>query len=57
MTLRVDEITTEVVPAPEPAPATETRETMEWEELAKLEALRARMLRDALRTGARGYDD
>ena len=57
MTVRIDEITTEVVPTSEPAPATDARQGMDWEEQVKLAALRALMLRDELRTRARGHDD
>ena len=57
MPIRIDELTTEVVPAPEPTPATHARQAMDWEELVKFEALRAVMLRDELRTRARGHDD
>jgi hypothetical protein len=57
MPVNIDEIVTEVVATPEPAPAAEAREGMEWEERVKLEALRATIRRDELRTRARGYDD
>jgi hypothetical protein len=57
MTVRIDEITTEVVPTPEPPPATETRPGMDWEERVRMEALHALIRRDELRTRARGYDD
>jgi len=57
MTVRIDEITTEVVPTPEPSPATDTRQGMDWEERTRLEALHALIRRDELRTRAHGYDD
>ena len=59
MTLRIGEITTEVVatPAPAPAPATEAREGMDWQERVKVEAIHALIRRDELRTRAHGYDD
>jgi hypothetical protein len=59
MTVRIDEITTEVVATPDPAPspATEAREGMDWQERVKAEALGALIRRDELRTRAHGYDD
>jgi hypothetical protein len=57
MPVNIGEITTEVIATPEPVPAAEAREGMEWEERVKLEALRALIRRDELRTRARGYDD
>jgi hypothetical protein len=57
MPVSIDEITTEVVPTPEPSPAAEARKGMDWEDLVKLEALRAAMMRDEIRTRARGHDD
>jgi hypothetical protein len=57
MPVNIGEITTEVVSTPEPAPASEARQGMDWEERVKLEALRALIRRDELRTRAHAYDD
>jgi hypothetical protein len=59
MTVHVDQMVTEVsvdTPAPAGAPDATGQNSM-WAEQAKFAALRARMLRDELRTRATGYDD
>jgi len=57
MTVRVESLTTEVSVEPDQRPADDAKHGRDWEEEAKAAALRARSVRDELRTRAQGYDD
>jgi hypothetical protein len=57
MSVRVDTLTTDVTVEPERRPADDARRGTDWDEEAKIAALRARTVRDEMRTRARGYDD
>lgn len=56
MTVHIDNLTTEVVPEPEP-PGESSDESKPWEELEQLRRSYSRMLRDLSRTAAEGFDD
>jgi len=57
MTVHVDTLSTEVSVEPEPRPADDAVQGQQWEEEARIAALRARTARDEMRTRAQGYDD
>jgi len=57
MTVRVDAITTDVVAESKQAVGAEDIQAAEWKESAKLQSLRARLLRDEMRTRASAFDD
>lgn len=57
MTVRVDALTTDVVAESKQAVGAEDIEAAEWKETAKHQSLRARLLRDEMRTRASGFDD
>ena len=57
MTVHVDSMSTEVSMEPEPRPADDAKQGREWEEEARVAALRSRAARDELRTRAQAYDD
>lgn len=58
MTVRVGELTSEVVPEPEASTApTDGAAGWSWDELERQEELLARLQSDRARTGAEGFDD
>jgi len=57
MTVRVDAITTDVVAEAKQAVGAEDIQASEWKEAARLQSLRARLLRDEMRTRASAFDD
>jgi|GEM_PF-2639912 len=58
MSVHVGSLSTEVVAETAPEGGTEdARQGTQWEEQAKLSALRLRLLRDELRTAAAAFDD
>jgi hypothetical protein len=57
MTVRVDALTTDVVAESKQAVGAEDVQAAEWKETAKLQSLRARLLRDEMRTRSSAFDD
>ena len=57
MTVHVDTLSTEVSVEPETRPADDAVQGQQWEEEARIAALRARTARDEMRTRAQAYDD
>lgn len=56
MSIHVDELSSEIQVEPEPA-APKGGEEMVWSQRERLQAMMARLQRDAQRTRSRGYDD
>jgi hypothetical protein len=57
MTTRVDELTSEVSVAPEPAPAPTAAPMPDWQAEAQLRERLRRLAADHRRTAAEGFDD
>ena len=60
MTIHVGEVTSDVVPVPEPGRGDEAEGATEerpWDALVRFRALRERARADAMRTAAEAFDD
>jgi hypothetical protein len=57
MTVHIDNLTTEVIPEPEPPGEAADEKSQPWEELERLRRSYSRLLRDLSRTAAEGFDD
>jgi hypothetical protein len=57
MTVNVSELTTEVIPEPEPPPAAASHEEPAWELVERARETSSRLVRDRVRTAAEGFDD
>ena len=56
MPVHIGELSTEVVPEPEPPPGPRDGGEV-WENLTRVRELQSALLRDRLRTAAEGFDD
>ncbi len=57
MGTHVDELVSDVAVEPEPGPVPAAGPPSDWETLARLREQRARLMEDAWRTAAEGFDD
>ena len=57
MAVNVDQLTTEVMPEPEPSPGSASQEIKGWEVIAKTREAYSCWMRDRSRTAAEGFDD
>ncbi len=57
MAIQVDELVSDVSVEPDPAPGPTSGPAPEWATLARAREQRRRLLEDALRTAAEGFDD
>jgi hypothetical protein len=57
MAIEVEQLNTEVIPEPEPAPQGGAPPTKTWEMIEKTREAYSRWLRDRRRTAADGFDD
>lgn len=57
MAVNVDQLTTEVIPEPEPAPRGSSPESKSWDVIEKTREAYSRWMRDRCRTAAEGFDD
>ena len=57
MAVNVDQLTTEVMPEPEPSPGSAPQEITAWEVIARMREAYSCWMRDRSRTAAEGFDD
>lgn len=57
MTVHIDQLTSEVLPEPEPGASIAAAPAEWWEELDRVRQAGSRLLRDRQRTGSEGFDD
>ena len=57
MAVNIEQLTTEVIPEPEPSTAGGSGETKSWDVIQKTREAYSRWMRDRCRTAAEGFDD
>lgn len=57
MAVNIDQLTTEVIPEPEPSPQGGMQPTKTWEVFERTHEAYSQWLRDQCRTAAEGFDD
>jgi hypothetical protein len=57
MAVNVDQLTTEVIPEPEPSPRGGSQENKTWDVIETTREAYSRWMRDRCRTAAEGFDD
>lgn len=57
MAVNVDQLTTEVIPEPEPSPRGGSQETKTWDVIETTREAYSHWMRDRCRTAAEGFDD
>lgn len=57
MAINVGQLTTDVIPEPEPSSGGASQETMAWEIIERTREAYSRLMRDRCRTAAEEFDD
>jgi hypothetical protein len=57
MAVNVEQLTTDVIPEPEPSPGGGSQETKTWETIERAREAYSRWMRDRCRTSAEEFDD